>query len=155
GVTLQNSYDATSGNTILTTDARDIAFTLADTTTDSNFTVTTATGSTGGVEFLRADGAGTADPSQEVLIQNLDTNRALPVGLKIAGVTGGNVTTALDLSDANIGTAIALGANNISATHFSLTGSNGNITTDGSVAINGGSVTTTNTTGNLFNSGAT
>ncbi len=34
--TLQNAYSATSGNTLVTTDNRDLTFTLADTTTDSN-----------------------------------------------------------------------------------------------------------------------
>ncbi|MEX2210106.1 MAG: hypothetical protein WD846_04465, partial [Patescibacteria group bacterium] len=42
---LQNAYD--NGNTITTTDARDIDITLADTATDANFTVDIATGSTG------------------------------------------------------------------------------------------------------------
>jgi hypothetical protein len=45
--TLQGAYDATSGSSILTTDARDLTVTLADTTTDSNFLVNIATGSTG------------------------------------------------------------------------------------------------------------
>src|SRR5205085_4100916 len=36
-ITLQTAY--TGGNTITTSDAKDIAFTLADTTTDSNFAV--------------------------------------------------------------------------------------------------------------------
>jgi parallel beta-helix repeat protein len=46
GGTLQAAYNA--GNTITTTDARDIDFTLANTTTDSNFDIVVATGSTGG-----------------------------------------------------------------------------------------------------------
>src|SRR5205085_189322 len=131
-------------------------------------------GSTGDIEFLRADGAGTADPTQQVLIKNLDVNRALPIGLKIAGVSGGNVTTAIDLTDSNIGIAIALGANNVSATHFSLTGSSGNIqangtltvdgastltgniTSSGDLALNGSDITTTSVgTATLFNTNAT
>src|SRR5581483_8203150 len=145
-ISLQAAYNA--GNAITTTDNRDIAFTLADTTTDSKFTVQTATGSTGDIEFTRADGAGTADPSQLVLIKNLDTDRALPVGLKIAGVSGGNVTTAIDLTDANIGTAIALGTNNVTGTNFSITGSTGDVTSAGNLAVNGGTVSTTASTGN-------
>jgi threonine dehydratase len=97
---LQAAYD--NGNTIATTNARDIAFTLTNDTTDSKFSVTTATGSTAGIEFLRADGAGAADPTQQVLIQNLDSNRALPVGLKVAGVTGGDVTVAVDLAESKL-----------------------------------------------------
>jgi hypothetical protein len=149
---LQAAYNG--GNTITTTDARDIAFTLANTATDANFSVTSATGSTGGIIFTRADGVGAADPSQLVLIQNLDTDRSLPTGLKIAGVSGGNVTTALDLSDTNITTAIDLGANNIAATHFTLTGTSGDITTDGDIAVNGGDITTTAGTATVFNTGA-
>ncbi|MGH9857101.1 MAG: beta strand repeat-containing protein, partial [Acidobacteriota bacterium] len=151
-ISLQAAYDG--GNTIDTANNSDIAFTLSDTATDSNFVVTTATGSNGGSQFVRADGAGAADPSQLVLIDNADTDRALPVGLRIQSDTGG-ITTAIDLSDAEIGTALSLGANDISATNFSLTGSNGNITTAGDVAINGGDVTTTSGTAALFNTNAT
>ncbi|MDP9211772.1 MAG: hypothetical protein M3N59_00665 [bacterium] len=42
---LQEAYD--NGNTVTTTDARDVDFTLADTATDANFLVDIATGSTG------------------------------------------------------------------------------------------------------------
>jgi hypothetical protein len=45
--TLQSGYDATSGNTITTTDARDLLVTLPNTSTDPNFTVNIATNSTG------------------------------------------------------------------------------------------------------------
>jgi hypothetical protein len=45
GGTLQASYDA--GNTITTTDARNIDITLANTATDANFEIDIATGSTG------------------------------------------------------------------------------------------------------------
>jgi len=85
-LSLQNAY--TGGNTITTADNRDIAFNLADTTTDSLFKVTTQTGSTGYSAFVRADGSGTIDPDQLVLIQNQDVDQALPIGLKIAGVAG-------------------------------------------------------------------
>ncbi len=37
--TLQSAYAATSGNTIVATDGRDLAFTFPDTTTDPNFTI--------------------------------------------------------------------------------------------------------------------
>src|SRR5690606_2573372 len=46
-LSLQAAYDA--GNTITTTNNRDIAFTLANTATDANFTVQTADDATGGV----------------------------------------------------------------------------------------------------------
>ena len=164
-ITLQSAYNG--GNTITTTNARDIAFTLADTATDSNFTVTSADGSTGYAAFLRENGTGTNDPSQLVLIDNQDTDRVLPTGLRVSSTGGGGVTTAIDLSDASIVTALSLGANDVSATHFSFTGSNGNFNTDGTItatgditttanlAVNGGDITTTSTTANLFNTTAT
>ena len=151
-LSLQNAYDG--GNTITTSDANDIAFTLSDDATDSNFTVTTATGGTGHSVFQRADGAGTADPSQLVLIDNLDTNRAQPIGLKVQSEAGG-ITTGIDLSDADLVNALSLGANDVSATNFSITGATGNITTAGDLAVNDGDITTTNATGTLFNTNTT
>ncbi len=44
-ITLQSAYDG--GNTLTTADARDLSVTLADTTTDANFIVNVASGSTG------------------------------------------------------------------------------------------------------------
>ena len=124
GVTLQAAYD--NGNTITTSDARNISITFADTTTDANLVVTTATGSTGFTSYVRADGAGTADPAQLVLIDNLDVDRAQPIGLKIQSAAGA-ITTAIDASDAEIVTGLALGSNDvtvngatIAATEFSL-----------------------------------
>ncbi len=142
--TLQASYDA--GNTIATTDARDVAFTLANTTTDANFTVDVATGGTGYVAFRRADGAGTADPAQLLLLDNLDTNRAQPTGLRIQSA-GGGITTAIDLTDAEIVTALSVAANDITGTtgditysNFSIDGATGDIVTSGTITsgtING------------------
>ena len=155
-ISLQGAY--VGGNTITTSNARDISFTLTDTVNDANFVVNTATGSTGGSRFIRTDGAGTADPTQLVLIDNADANRILPTGLRItaSGGAGGGVTTAVDLSDPAIVNAIALGANNITGTNFSVDGNNGNITSSGNIAVNGGNVTTTNTgTATLFNTNAT
>jgi hypothetical protein len=110
GSTLQAAYG--NGNTITTTDARNLSFTLANTTTDSNLVVTTATGSTGFSSFVRADGAGTADPAQLLLVDNLDVNRAQPIGIKVQSAAGA-ITTALDVSDAEIVTAIAIGVNDV------------------------------------------
>nr|MDP9212299.1 hypothetical protein [bacterium] len=52
GGTLQNVYD--NGNTITTTNARDIDFTLADTTVDANFVVDVAASSTGQFQVQKA-----------------------------------------------------------------------------------------------------
>ena len=97
---LQAVYNA--GNTITTTNARDISFTLAATSTNSNFTVTTANGSTGSSIFSLAAGANTTVPSQEILINNANTTNALPSALKVTSTGGGAITTGIDLSDVPI-----------------------------------------------------
>ncbi len=112
GVTLQASYD--NGNTISTTDSRDIAFTLSNQTTDPNFIVTIATDATGYASIVRADGAGTADPAQLLLLDNLDTDNGTPIGLKLQSAAGG-MAVAIDASDAEIATAIDIGSNDILA----------------------------------------
>lgn len=145
--TLQAAYDA--GNSITTTDARDIDIILANTTTDSNLDLVVADGSTSFVSFARANGAGTADPAQMLLVENQDLNRALPIGIKIQSAAGG-MTTGIDASDAELVDAINVGANNIvgttgdlNFTNFDVTGATGNITTAGDLALNGGDITST------------
>lgn len=110
--TLQTAYDA--GNSIAATDARDIAITLANTATDPNVTISTATGGAGFTTISRADGAGAADPAQLLLIDNLDTDRAQPIGLTLRSAAGA-MTTAIDATDAEIVTALAIGANVLTA----------------------------------------
>ena len=151
--TLQLAYDA--GNTITTTDARDIAFTLSDTATDSNFTVLTSAGSTGYSAFSLEDGLNPTPAGQIVLINNADTNQAIASGLKITSAAGG-ITNGIDLSDSDIVNALSLGANDVAATNFSITGATGDITTAGNLAVNGGDITTTFAgTATLFNTNAT
>jgi hypothetical protein len=144
-ITLQDAYNATSGSSITTTDARDIDIVLANTATDANFDLQVATGSTGYVSITRADGAGSSDPAQLVLIDNLDTDRAQPIGLKVQSAAG-TITTALDVSDAEIDTALSIGANNIvgttgniDLTNFDVVGSSGNTTVGGDLTVTGNS----------------
>jgi hypothetical protein len=155
--TLQAAYDA--GNTIATTNSRDISFTLANTTTDANFNIDIATGGTGTVAIRRADGAGTADPSQLLLLENLDTNRSQPVGLLVQSAAGG-MTIGVDLSDAEIATALSIGANSIVGTtadlifdNWSITGSSGDFATIGTITsgnINGQTISSSaNFTGSV------
>ena len=150
---LQGAYNG--GNTITTTDARDIAFTLADTGTNSNFNVTTANGSTGESLFALGAGSNTTVPNQLIQIDNQNTSNTLPTGIAITSTGGGVITTGIDLSDTHIVTGINLGASSIAGTNFSVDGGTGNVTSAGSVAVNGGSLTTTSATANLFNTGAT
>ncbi|HSX29098.1 MAG TPA: hypothetical protein VLE73_00900, partial [Candidatus Saccharimonadales bacterium] len=114
-VTLQNAYN--NGNTI-STSSNDIAFTL---NSSDNFTVATAAGGTGSTTFSLTDGSNATPPAQLVLVRNNDTNQVLASGLKVTSAAGG-ITTALDVSGSNITNAIALGANAITGTNFSVTG---------------------------------
>src|SRR4029077_13400353 len=109
---LQNAYNG--GNTITTTDNRDIAFTLADTTTDSNFSITTANGSTGSTILSLADGASSTVPTQLLKIDNKATSNTLPAGIVISSSGGGPITNGIDLSDAAIVNALLLGTNDVS-----------------------------------------
>lgn len=152
--TLQAVYD--NGNSITTTDNRDIDVVLADTTTDSNLDVVVADNSSGFVSLSRANGVGTADPAQLLLVNNLDADRPLPVGIRLQAAAGG-ITTAIDATDAEIVTAINVAANdivgttgNIDFTNFDLVGSSGDITTAGNLAVTSGTITSAgniNTTG--------
>jgi len=173
--TLQAAYDA--GNTITTSSARDIAFTLSHGGTDSNFTVTMAAGGTGFVDIVRAAGAATADPAQMLLLDNQSTTRSQPIGLKIQSASGGMVT-AIDASGSNITNALSVGANaitgttgNITYTNFSVAGATGNVTSGtingqtisssasftGTVAVTGDVTVTSNLAvngGNITSTGA-
>ena len=154
--TLQQAYDA--GRTILTSDNRDLSIELAKgSTVDSNFTVSVDTDSTSQVAFVRADGSGTADPSALVKIENQDTDRILPIGLKIQSAAGG-ISTAIDVSDPNIVTGLALGASDVTGTNFSVAGSTGVVTSGGLTTagtVNAGTYTlggfNINTAGTLSN----
>lgn len=106
---LQGAYDG--GAAITSSNARDLAFTLANTATDSNFAISIAADSTSTVSISRADGGATS-PAQLFLLDNLDTDTAQPIALKIQSLAG-TITTALDVSDAEIGTALAIGSNSI------------------------------------------
>src|SRR5690606_2275663 len=99
---------------------------LAFTLTSADFTITTPTGGSNYTSFVRGDGAGTSDPAQLLLIDNLDTDRAQPIGLKIQSAAG-KITTDLDVSDGEIDTGLALGSTDvtvggvtISSTEFAL-----------------------------------
>jgi hypothetical protein len=147
-VTLQSAYNG--GNTISTSGGRDIAFTLNNT----NFSATAAAGTNSFSQFALANGTNTSPAGQIVLVENLDTDEAIASGIRIQAEAGG-ITNALDLSDPEIVNALSLGANNVIASNFSIAGSTGSITTAGDIAVNGGNVTTTNTTAALFNTNAT
>ena len=148
GVTLQSAY--TNGNSIAATDNRDISFTLADTTTDPNFTITTAQGSSGFTTFGLADGSNPSTPAQLVLVKNNDTNQNLAVGVSVQSA-GGTITTAFDASGLNITNALSIGTHAIAGTNFSVTGA-GAIT---AVGINSGTGLIQGTGGLTVSAGTT
>ncbi len=161
--TLQAAYDA--GNSVATTDARDLAITLANSvTTDANFTITIADDSTSTVSIARANGAGTNNPAQLLILDNQDATQAVSNGIVIQSA-GGTIVDALDLTDAelvnalNVGDNIVLGTTaTIDFSNFDVAG-NGNITSAGDVAVNGGDLTSSGalniTPGGLLTIGAT
>lgn len=83
-----------------------------DATTDS----TTQTGLA--VGNGNTTGGGTTETG--ALIYNGDADSALTTGLAFDDLNGGGITTALDASDAAIGTALAIGGNSISMTDGAL-----------------------------------
>ena len=131
---LQGAYNG--GNSIVTSDNRDIVFNLTNTATDSNFNIITSAGSIGFTHLFLADGDNSTPAAQLALFENLDSNDLLPAAIKIQSSAGG-ITNALDLSDPEIVNALSLGANDITATNFSITGASGNITTTGDITVNG------------------
>lgn len=146
-VTLQDAYG--NGNSITTTSARDIDFILANTATDSNLDIQIATDSTSTVSISRSAGTGTANPSQLLVVEDLDADLTIADGLTVR--TAGVLTDAIDVSDAEITNAINVGANillgttgNIDYTNFDVTGSSGNV-------VAAGSITVSETGGYLFN----
>ena len=148
--TLQDSYD--NGNSLTTTDARDITFTLGDTTTDSDFAIGIATGSTSTVSISRAAGAGVTNPSQLLKLEDLDGDLTIADGLLIE--TAGVLTDAIDLSDAEIVNALNIGANIITGTTPTInstgllslnTTNNAAISTGSGLFTAGGALTVTGT----------
>ena len=140
---LQQAYG--NGNTI-STSGNDIGFTL---NSGNNFTVATAASGTGFTTFSLTDGSNATPPAQLVLVKNNDVNQPLATGISVQSAAG-TITTALDASGSNITNALAIGANAISGTHFSVTGAGavtavglnagtGNISGTGGLAITGNS----------------
>src|SRR5690606_6417621 len=124
-------YD--EGNTITTTDARDIDFTLADTATNSNFDIDLEGGNT--VSISRLDGVSAESPNQLLLLENLDTDLTLNDGLLINVATGGVITDGIDLSDDQIVNAINVGANVILGSTAVIDFTNFDVDADGNTAI--------------------
>ncbi|PIZ63653.1 hypothetical protein COY17_00395, partial [Candidatus Saccharibacteria bacterium CG_4_10_14_0_2_um_filter_52_9] len=104
-ITLQAAYDG--GNTLSTSNARDLAVTLADTATDANFKINVATGSTGA---LKVQNNGT---------DVLSIGSAGQLALAVQGSTGGLlIGTDTNLYRSAAGTLKTDGAFNVGSTLF-------------------------------------
>ena len=113
GATLQASYNG--GNTILTTTGRDIAFNLADTATDANFTIDLqcdVSCSTNGRFAVQDDGVDvfSISPAGGAALFQPTTNTTSAFNVKNAA--GANMLT-VDTSNSRVG--INLGSNNVPA----------------------------------------
>jgi hypothetical protein len=82
------------------------------------------------------DATGSTATERLLVLNNADTDELVTTALEIQSAAGA-ITTAIDVSDSDIVTALSFGANDISGTNFSITGSNGNIT---SASLAGGGV---------------
>lgn len=86
---------------------------------------------------LRNSALSTQITDRLLVLDNADDG-TVPTGLEILGSATGAITTAIDVDDAEIGTAISFGANDISGTSFSVAGATGDVT---SGLINGQTIT--------------
>jgi DNA-binding transcriptional MerR regulator len=90
------------------------------------------------------DVAGGGATERLLVLDNADTDgSAVTTALEVLAT--GTVTTAIDVSAANIGTALNFGANDIDGTNFDVAGATGNITTAGDLAVNGDDITSDGT----------
>ncbi|MEM3112596.1 MAG: hypothetical protein QXY90_06110, partial [Candidatus Anstonellales archaeon] len=117
--------------------------------TNTNDTIS-ATSSASTVATFTASGTNTA-----LLLQATGTGTTADL-LLLTQTSTGTITDAIDVSDETITNAINVGANTILGTtadldftNFDVSGSTGNITTAGDLAINGGDITSTATTFNF------
>ncbi len=124
----------------------------------------TAAADTGTVILLNIDneddGGATGTPDALLGLRHLDTNEAVATGI-LFDVAAGALTAAIDASDAEIVTALSVGANdlagttgNIDYTNFDVLGASGNITSAGDLALNGGDFTSTSATFNFLDAAA-
>ncbi|HKX72477.1 MAG TPA: hypothetical protein VJM32_00505 [Candidatus Saccharimonadales bacterium] len=90
-------------------------------------------------------GSGLTD--QLLVLDNADVDTAVTTALQISSAAG-TIQTAVDLTDAEIVTALSVADNtiagttaNLDFTNFDVTGATGNIVTAGDIAVNGGDIT--------------
>ncbi len=165
-ITLQSAY--TGGNSITTTNARDLDFTLADTATDSNFDIVVASGSTSAfriynnatlaVSYDTTNGfsvPGTGTNSQQIGYGAVaSAQESLAVG-RIAAATGASYSTALGyyaragVSSTAVGSSayadnqsIAIGVSSVATAGSGIAIGNSAVGADRGIAIGQNSTTT-------------
>ncbi|MFA6082137.1 MAG: tail fiber domain-containing protein [Patescibacteria group bacterium] len=113
GATLQAAYE--NGNTITTSDARDLTVVLSNTATDANFSVNIATGSTGKFQVQgNGSNVATIDSAGNIVSLGSVTGATLSVGGSTAlTLSGSNIAT--NSSIVPTGAGINLGS---SSAHF-------------------------------------
>ena len=116
--------------------------------------ITSTNNTTSGTQrgMLIQNAAGTGSTEGLIALDNADTDTSVGYGIQITSSVAG-ITTALDVSDADIVTALAFGANDIDGTNFDVAGSTGNVTAG---TYNGQTISSAaNFTGSLGVSGNT
>jgi hypothetical protein len=141
GVTLQGAYDETSGNTITTTDAKNIIFTLAEVTTPTSFQIFNQ--DTAGVTALEIDNTISSGTLTRGLLIEQSGTGTMTSAIEILE-TAGTITTGITIGN-NIGTGISLGTGlttGISVGSGGISIASGGLTiTSGALAVNSDSIT--------------
>lgn len=146
--TLQTSYDTASGNTILTTTGRNIAYTLGEVATPTSFTVENQ--DTAGVSAERIfNSIASGTLTNGMLIEQTGAG-TMTSGIQITE-TAGSIATGINIGN-NVGTGIAIGTG--VTTGISIA-SGGMTITAGALAINNATGITSNQATMVVNAGGT
>ena len=148
GATLQTAYDASSGNTILTTTGRNIAFTLGEVATPTSFTIENQDTAGTSAERIFNSIAGATTLTNGLLVEQTGTG-TMTNGIQIVE-TAGTITTAINIGN-NVGTGLSIGTG---VTTGISVGSGGVIISAGALAVNSGSITSSSAT-LVINAGGT
>ncbi len=130
-LSLAGSENLAISNSSLSADLLSLSATIADTNSADAIQLSiidnTSTSGTGRGLYIEV-GDGSASLDSALAISHTDTGQALTTGISITGATSTAITTAIDVSDPEIATALSAGLNDLSGTNWSITGSSGNFT---------------------------
>lgn len=153
-LTLTGNVDVVLTTTANFTDNFSIAHTNALDFSNSSFRVNytdTAAASTGtnylAQLFNANDGGATGTPDGFLLIEHADTNETVAYGILMEASSA--LTTALDVSDSDIVTALSVGANDILGTTATINFTNFDVDTAGNITVAAGTGLDTNAAGTL------